>query len=282
MRSRAEADEDAHFLDAIRAAARLVVDNPKVRTLVSASIMCEIFGFSFLTAVPVFARDVLSTGAEGLGTLNAATSLGGSLAVAALALVPARLPREPLLGGVFAVYGVAMICMSMTHTLPAAVLALLVIGACAASFDVLQQTLMQLAVPEHQRGRAVGVWVFGIGSAPIGHLEMGSLAAVLGAPGGPADQRLPGAARRGRAGGARAAVPIGDHRRGAMTWRDLTVLSSVTSVRGRVVVRRLFWRYDWLRRNNLAGPRDDAFWFDGVQWRDEKVVEPCGCRAVWL
>jgi hypothetical protein len=47
---------------------------------------------------------------------------------------------------------------------------------------LLQQTLLQLAVTEDQRGRAVGVWVLGIGSAPIGHLEMGTLVAALGAP----------------------------------------------------------------------------------------------------
>ena len=57
-------------------------------------------------------------------------------------------------------------------------------GACAAGFDVLQQTLMQLAVPDDQRGRAMGIWVLGIGSAPFGHLELGTLVAVLGAPTG--------------------------------------------------------------------------------------------------
>jgi hypothetical protein len=46
---------------------------------------------------------------------------------------------------------------------------------------MLQQTLMQLAVSEDQRGRA-GLWVLGIGSAPPGSLEMGALVAVLGAP----------------------------------------------------------------------------------------------------
>jgi MFS family permease len=60
---------------------------------------------------------------------------------------------------------------------------MVVIGICAGSFDVLQQTLLQLAVPAEQRGRAVGVWVLGLGSAPVGHLEMGFLAASLGAPG---------------------------------------------------------------------------------------------------
>lgn len=59
---------------------------------------------------------------------------------------------------------------------------MLVIGLCAGAFDVLQQTLIQMAVPDEQRGRAVGVWVLSIGSAPLGHLEMGALIAALGVP----------------------------------------------------------------------------------------------------
>ena len=41
---------------------------------------------------------------------------------------------------------------------------------------------MQLAVPAAQRGRAVGVWVLGLGSAPVGYIEVGLLVAALGAP----------------------------------------------------------------------------------------------------
>lgn len=59
---------------------------------------------------------------------------------------------------------------------------LLVIGLCAGAFDLLQQTLIQLAVPDELRGRAVGLWLLSVGSAPIGHLEMGLLVAALGAP----------------------------------------------------------------------------------------------------
>src|SRR6185437_4419534 len=104
------------------------------------------------------------------------------VAMVLLSLVPARIPREPLLGAIFATFGLALVGLSGSHTLPAAAVALVVIGGCAACLDVLQQTLMQLAVPEHQRGRAVGLWVLGIGSAPLGHLEMGALAASVGAP----------------------------------------------------------------------------------------------------
>jgi MFS family permease len=172
------------FLRAMREAGRLVVDIPAVRTLVLAAVACEILGFSFQTAVPAFSRDVLAAGAEGLGSLSAATSLGGAVAVVGLSLIPSRVRREPMLGIIFVVYGASLLALAPTRELVLAAGVLLVTGACAASFDVLQQTLMQLSVPEEQRGRAIGMWVLGLGSAPIGNLEMGALVAWLGAPAG--------------------------------------------------------------------------------------------------
>src|SRR5207247_5141444 len=111
---------------------------------------------------PVFARDVLAAGPEGLGTLNAATSIGGTLSVLTLSLLPGRVRREPVLGLVFVVYGVSLVVLAQSQSLVLAAAVLLVTGACAAAFDLLQQTLIQLAVPEEQRGRAVGVWVLGM------------------------------------------------------------------------------------------------------------------------
>jgi predicted MFS family arabinose efflux permease len=171
------------FRRALADAARLIVDVPAVRTLIIAGIVCEVFAFSHPTAVPVVARDVLQSGAEGLGVLNASIALGGTLGVLMLSLLPIRIRREPVMGGVFVVYGASLIALAQAGTLPLAAAALLVAGACAASFDALQQTLIQLAVPEHQRGRAIGVWVLGIGSAPVGHLETGALVTWIGAPG---------------------------------------------------------------------------------------------------
>jgi MFS family permease len=175
-------DPGPTFLQAVRDALRLVGDIREVRVLVAAAVACEIFGFSFQTAVPTFARDVLGSGAEGLGTLNAATSIGGALGLVSLTLVPGRVPRQPILGIVFVAYGISMLVVAPSRSMEVAATALLVTGACAAAFDVLQQTLMQLAVPEAHRGRALGLWVLSIGSAPIGNLEMGALVATFGAP----------------------------------------------------------------------------------------------------
>jgi predicted MFS family arabinose efflux permease len=174
--------ERPDFTEAFRDAARLIVTNRNVRTLTLASVACEIFGFSYASAVPVIARDVLLAGPAQLGILNAAAALPGIFALMVLSLVQRRGRLEPILGAVFFTYGVGLLALSAARELLFAALAIIVIGACAATFDALQQTLVQFAVPEHQRGRAVGVWMFGIGSAPLGHLEMGTLTATFGAP----------------------------------------------------------------------------------------------------
>lgn len=182
-RERVATGERPTFVRALREAARLIVDVPAVRTLMIAGVACEIFAFSHGSALPIVAHDVLRAGAAGLGTLNAAVAIGGTLAVVGLSLLPRRVRREPLLGAAFVVYALSLVALGTTRTLPAAAAILVVTGICAASFDLLQQTLIQLAVPKEQRGRAVGIWVLGLGSAPVGHLEIGFLAALIGAPG---------------------------------------------------------------------------------------------------
>ena len=46
--------------------------------------------------------------------------------------------------------------------------------------DLLSQSMMQLSVPPHLRGRAGGAWVVAIGLAPLGQLQIGGLASLFG------------------------------------------------------------------------------------------------------
>src|SRR5439155_4905062 len=102
--------------------------------------------------------------------------------VVMLSLLPVRMRREPVLVAVFIGFGRSIVVFAATREVAVAALVLVILGFCGASFDVLLQTLIQMAVPDNQRGRAVGVWVLGIGSGPLGHLEMGWLVGALGAP----------------------------------------------------------------------------------------------------
>jgi predicted MFS family arabinose efflux permease len=160
----------------------LIVSVPAVRTLVFSAVACEVFGFSYQTVVPTLARDVLQVGPEGLGVLTAAASIGATISVLILTALPGTIRREPILTGVYVLYGVALVALSLAPDLTAATVVMLIVGGCASAFDALQQTMIQLAVPEDQRGRAVGIWVFSLGSAPVGHLETGAVATGFGAP----------------------------------------------------------------------------------------------------
>ena len=57
---------------------------------------------------------------------------------------------------------------------------LTVANAAGALADLLAQSLLQLSVPSHLRGRAGGAWVVAIGLAPLGQLQIGALASLFG------------------------------------------------------------------------------------------------------
>jgi len=86
--------------------------------------------------------------------------------------------------GVIFAFGASLMLLSADSPLLATLAAVAIVAGAAAASDILTQSMMQLAVPNALRGRAMGVWVLAIGFAPLGHLEMGGLAELLGS--GPA------------------------------------------------------------------------------------------------
>jgi predicted MFS family arabinose efflux permease len=54
------------------------------------------------------------------------------------------------------------------------------IAVVAAVTDILHHALLQTNVPNEQRGRAMGIWIVGLGFAPAGQLELGYLAGAAG------------------------------------------------------------------------------------------------------
>jgi MFS family permease len=178
----APAEPPTDFARAAGGAARLIWENPGVRMVVVASLVVELFGYSYQSAVPPLARDVLMVGPDGLGILNATASVGATLAVVLLTFVPQSVRRQPLTTGVILLWGLAQIALAAAPGFGFALAGMLIAGGCAAAVDTLQQTLVQLAVAEEQRGRAMGVWVFSIGTNAIGFYQVG----LVGAAAGPA------------------------------------------------------------------------------------------------
>ena len=161
---------------------RLVRDNRTLLILMCLAAITEVFGFTHQSLLPVLARDVLGTGAVGLGVMSAFRQGGGIIGLILLVSLGEYRHKGLLMFMVAGAFGVGLMTMSLGNSIFAFAIVLLVINACAAVVDTLYTTLMQSNVPNEQRGRAMGSWVFSIGVAPVGHIGVGALAEALGAP----------------------------------------------------------------------------------------------------
>jgi len=142
-----------------------------------------VFLLPYLTLLPVFARDILGIGAEGLGLLTAAIGIGalsGALGVAFFR--PAGGSGRTMLAGLFVmVVGVAAFAESTSVAVSCAALA--VVGAAQVAYFTSANTLIQLLSPPRLRGRIISLYVLtSFGLAPLGSLVAGALAQTVGAP----------------------------------------------------------------------------------------------------
>ena len=162
---------------------RYVRTNRMVLGLAALLAVFSVFGWSYNVLMPIFARDILRAGAPGLGYLMTSSGIGalvGALLVASLGEYQHR--ERVLFGGGFLLSAAAAGFASsrMLH-LSMVMLALAGLGGIAVMS--VANTLIQISVPDHMRGRVMGVWALVFSSsAPLGSLQAGTLAQYLGAP----------------------------------------------------------------------------------------------------
>jgi hypothetical protein len=131
--------------------------------------------------LPIFARDILQIGPEGMGLLRAAPAVGA----VSVGLFLARRGIERHAGawllGAVAVFGLATIGFGLARSAALAFVMLAVSGAADMFSVVIRQSLVQLETPEEMRGRVGAVNSVFIGASnQLGEFESGVTAALLG------------------------------------------------------------------------------------------------------
>ena len=152
---------------------RALRTNRAMVILIATTASAELFGFSHQVMLPVLAKEVLHVGAMGLGVITAFRFVAGTFGVLAVTALW-RLPQRGILLVVaLAGFGLGQVFLSLTTEFVVAVAFVALINMMASATDVLHHTLLQLSVPNDQRGRAMGSWIVGLGAAPIGSLQIG-------------------------------------------------------------------------------------------------------------
>lgn len=146
----------------------------------SLDLAAVLFG-GVIAILPVFAEDILKVGAEGLGIMRAAPSVGAVLTIFATAYyTPTRNAWRNMLIAV-AGFGVATLVFAISTNFWLSVLMLFFTGAFDAISVVIRQTILQVVPPDHMRGRVISVnSVFISSSNEIGAFESGLAAKLIG------------------------------------------------------------------------------------------------------
>lgn len=166
-------------LDSVREGLSYARHSPRVRLILAMTTVMSTVGFNFHVLVPVLASDTLDAGPRAFGILSACFG-GGALVGALLAAALGRASWKALMAGVGG-FSVSLLALAPVDTVIPAAILLFAVGVCFTMWTANSQSVLQLAAPDHLRGRVLSLWLFAFaGLAPLGGLFAGWLADVGG------------------------------------------------------------------------------------------------------
>jgi MFS family permease len=160
---------------------RFVWGHVPLRVALALEIVSGLFGHN-ITLITIIAKDVLGTDAQGLGWLLSALGAGGMAAMIFMVFAQLRHHMRVILYA-GAIYSVLLASFAVSHWLALSVVLLFVLGTCDGIWGVNRNTLAQTLVPDTLRGRVMSIVALTTrGSAPLGRLQAGFVADIVGAP----------------------------------------------------------------------------------------------------
>jgi predicted MFS family arabinose efflux permease len=165
----------------MREGLQFVWDHAPLRVALALEVVSGLFGHN-ITLITIIAKDVLRTDAQGLGWLLSALGAGGMAAMVFMVFAQLRRHMRVILYA-GAIYCVLLAAFALSPWLALSVALLFLLGTCDGIWGVNRNTLAQTLVPDALRGRVMSVVVLTTrGSAPLGRLQAGLVADLVGAP----------------------------------------------------------------------------------------------------
>jgi MFS family permease len=177
----AERSREAASAGMVLEGLRYIWRNKLILGTISLDLFAVLLGGA-VALLPVYAREILKAGAYGLGLLRSAPGVGALLTAVVVAHRPLRRHAgATMLWCVFG-FGVFTIVFGLSRNLPLSLAALVLAGACDMVSVIVRHTLIQLATPDHMRGRVSAVNMVFIGASnEVGQFESGVTAQWFGA-----------------------------------------------------------------------------------------------------
>jgi MFS family permease len=160
--------------------AAFVFAHPILLPAMSLDMISVLFG-GVTALLPIYASEILHTGAMGLGWLRAAPSAGAVITSMWLTRADIKAKAGTWLFGCVAAFGVCILVFGLSTTFWISVAALAVSGAVDSISMVIRSSAVQLTSPDSMRGKIAAVNSIFIGSSnEIGEFESGVAARLMG------------------------------------------------------------------------------------------------------
>jgi predicted MFS family arabinose efflux permease len=158
-----------------------IIGEPKVYKLIALVGIISFFGFPYMTFLPVYAKDILETGATGLGILMGFAGAGAFAGAITLAMSEGISRKDILLSVAGIIFSTALLTFSSSETVWLSHVMLFFVGWGAVTQIATANSLLQIIIPDSLRGRVMSSFtmVF-LGMASLGNFAVGSLAYYLG------------------------------------------------------------------------------------------------------
>ena len=170
------------MVDRLAEGFRYVRKDRIVALLLAIVAAASLFGYPFMTLMPLVAKHFYRNDAEGLGYLMGGVGIG-SLSVALLLSI--RMPAEkrilPIIIGTLLTFGIFLTLVPLAVTQFEVVILFLLAGASMIACVALCNTSLQQRIPDGMRGRILSMYTFAFyGFLPLGNLASGIVAERFG------------------------------------------------------------------------------------------------------
>ncbi|HVZ11919.1 MAG TPA: MFS transporter [Patescibacteria group bacterium] len=156
------------------------------KTLIWSTMLLDFFAGVFAAAtviMPIFAKEVLKVGPQGLGFLYAAPSVGAVLAGMYMAHTGTIKKQGVVLLTSVAIFGLATIAFGLSKNFMLSLLFLSFVGAGDSVSTVIRNVIRNIETPDYIRGRMTSInMIFFMGGPQLGEFEAGLVAAAVGGP----------------------------------------------------------------------------------------------------
>jgi len=153
---------------------------PAISLLIVVVGLVLLFAANYNVVLPLFATDVLHTGAGGYGSMTAALGLGSLCSALWLAWSHTRPTIRAVLLSTLA-YVALELAFALSRLYPLSVALLATAGAAETVMGALAITVLQTITPDHLRGRVISVYILSFtGSIPLGYVLAGWLTGLMG------------------------------------------------------------------------------------------------------